>query len=451
MTDPEKPEDLPAHDSLFGQEAASPGPHAAPGKVLDHEPVAPPPPAPPAKTVVRRGGTPLLLTLLIAAGLGGGIYWTWQNPDPAAVQRIGPAPAGGEFASAASLASLAARVNTLEKTPLPQAPAAPQPAADPDMAAKLQALSDRLDKLEKEQAPDSPGAADATVDLSKKLDDLSAQVAGISSRQDQLAAGLSKVQETAAQKTPDIATPQPDHAAEEIANAAALQAQQQVADLGGKTNTALSQTKSSLDALEQRLDKLEQAEHSDQSSAQIGALDTRVGKLEQSEGHLEQREGQLQGASKDATLAVKFEAAQAALSAGKPLGDLPGAPLALQRFATTAPPTEAALRAQFGDVSAAILAASRPEEAQTSFFSRALARMEQTVTVRQGDHVIVGDPAAGVVARAQALLNGGDLAGAANALSALTGRAADAAKTWREQAQALVAARAALLSMAEHS
>jgi hypothetical protein len=165
---------------------------------------------------------------------------------------------------------------------------------------------------------------------------------------------------------------------------------------------------------------------------------------------LEQSEGQLQGASKDATLAVKFEAAQAALTAGKPLGDLPGAPPALQRFATVAPPTEAALRAQFSDVSAAILAASRPEEAHTTFFTRALARMEQTVTVRQGDHVIVGDPAAGVVARAQALLDGGDLAGAANALSALTGRAADAARPWREQAQALVAARAALLSMAAH-
>jgi len=457
MTDPEKPEDRSAHESLFGQEAAGTAPNAATGPVLDHEPVTlpQPPQAQPAKTVVRRGGTPLLLTLLIAAGLGGGIYWTWQNPDPAVLQRIGTPAAGGEVASAASLESLAARVDKLEKAPAPQAPAATQSAADPDIAAKLQAISDRLDKLEKQPTPDSaaasaPGASDATVDLAKKLDDLSAQVTGISSRQDQLAAGLSKVQETAAQKTPDIATPQPDHAAQEIANAAALQAQQQVADLGGKTNYALTQTKSALDALEQRLGKLEQAEQADQSGAQIGALDSRVGKLEQSEGHLEQSEGQLQGASKDATLAVKFEAAQAALTAGKPLGDLPGAPPALQRFATTPPPTEAALRAQFSDVSAAILAASRPEEAQTTFFSRALARIEQTVTVRQGDHVIVGDPAAGVVARAQALLNGGDLAGAANALSALTGRAADAARSWREQAQALVAARAALLAMAVH-
>ena len=455
MTDPDKPDDLPAHDSLFGQAAAE----TAPGPTLDHEPVrdhgpsAPPPGTAPQK-VVRRGGTPFLLTLLLTAALGGGIYWVWTHPQlPQGALSATPAP---DADLPAKLQALSDRVDRLEKAP---PPAAPQPAADTDTPAKLQALSDRLDKLEKAPPPDAaaaPAASDAVVDLSKKLDDLTAQVSGIAARQDQLAAGLAKVQETAAQKTPDIATPQPDHAAEEIANAAALQAQQQVADLGGKTNSALTQQKSTLDALEQRLTKLEQAEQSDQSnaatqsSAQIGALDARVGKLEQSEGHLEQSEGQLQGAAKDATLAVKFEAAQTALAAGKPLGDLPGAPPALQRFATVAPPTENGLREKFNEVAATILAESRPEEAHTTFFSRALARMEQSVTVRQGDHVIVGDPAAGVVSRAQAALNAGDLAGAVNALSALTGRAADAAKPWREQAQALIAARAALLSMAAH-
>ncbi len=458
MTDPEKPEDLPAHESLFRQAAAE----TAPGPVLDHEPTTTPPPAaPPEKTIVRRGGTPLLLTLLIAAGLGGGIYWVWSHPLPqqGVQSAASSATTAPDADTAAKLQALSDRVDKLEKSP---APAAPQPVGDTDTPAKLQALSDRLDKIEKAPPPEAsapaaaPAASDATVDLSKKLDDLGSQVSSLSSRQDQLAAGLSKVQETAAQKTPDIATPPPDHAAQEMANAAALQAQQQVADLGGKTNSALTEQRSTLETLEQRLGKLEQAEQTAQStaaaqsSAQIGAIESRVGKLERSEGHLEQSEGQLQGATKDAALAVKLEAAQAALADGKPLGDLPGAPPALARFATAAPPTESALRAQFNDVSAAILAASRPEEVHTTFFSRALARMEQSVTVRQGDHVIVGDPAAGVVAHAQVLLNGGDLAGAVNALSALTGRAADAAKSWCEQAQALVAARAALLTMAAH-
>jgi hypothetical protein len=443
MSDPEKPDDLPAHDALFGQAAAE----TAPDRVLDHEPAPPPPvPAAPEKRVVRRGGTPLLLTLVLVAGLGGGIYWTWSHPDPAAIA----APAADADFSA-KLQALTDRVDRLEKVPTA--------AVDTDTPAKLQAMSDRLDKLEKAPSPDAaqpaPAGADATVELSKKLDDLTGQVSGLSAKEDQLAAGLSKAQEVAAQKPADISTPPVDHTAQEVASAAAIQAQQQLADLGGKTNYALTQQKSTLDTLEQRLGKLEQTEQSDlsaaqaqssaqaQASAQVTALDSRVDKLEQSEG-------QLAGASKDATLAVKLEAAQADLAAGKPLGDLPGAPPALQRFATVAPPTLAGLRAQFTDVSAAILAASRPEEAHTTFLSRALARVEQSVTVRQDDHVIVGDPAAGLVARAQAALAADDLASAVTALDGLSGRAADAAKSWRDQARALIAAKAALLSMAAH-
>jgi hypothetical protein len=393
----------------------------------------------------------LLLTLLVAAGLGGGIYYVWANPKSQSAAASSAVAVDPDLS--AKLQALSDRVDKLEKAPQPETAAATPPAGDTDLPAKLQALSDRLDKLEKAPSPETaggtPAASDATVDLSKKLDDLTGQVSALAAKQDELSAGLAKAQEIAAQKPADITTPAPDHSAQELAAAAAIQAQQQVADLGGKTNQALGQEKATLEALEQRLGKLEQTEQSDQSAAQaqstsqITALESRVGKLEQSAG-------QLQGATKDATLAVKLEAAQAALAAGKPLGDLPDAPPALQRFATSPPPTEAALRAQFAGVSAAVLAASRPEEAQTTFLSRALARVEQSVTVRRGDHVIVGDPAAGVIARAQALLDGGDLAGAADALSALTGRAADAAKSWHDQAEALVAARAALLAMTAH-
>jgi hypothetical protein len=441
MNNPEKPDEPTSHDSLFGQAAAGP----PPGPVLDHEPEPPPPPSPPEadKIVVRRGGTPLLLTLLITAALGGGGYWAWSHPKAGEVA-ASPAPAA-DSDTTAKLQALSDRVDKLEKAPSPQ--------TGTDVPAKLQALADRLDKLEKappsEQAPAAPASSDAAVDMSKKLDDLTAQVSALSAKQDELSAGLSKMQEIAAQKPADITTPAPDHSAQELASAAAIQAQQQVADLGGKTSQALSQEKAALDALEQRLAQIEQTQQTEasaaqaQSASQITALDSRIGKLEQSEG-------QLQGATKDATLAVKLEAAQAALAAGTPLGDVPNAPPALQRFATTPPPTEAGLRAEFAGVSAAILAASRPEEQKTTFLSRALARVEQSVTVRQGDHVIVGDPAAGVVATAQARLDGGNLAGAVDALSALSGRAADAAKSWRDKAQALLAARAALLSMAAH-
>ena len=425
MSDTEKPEDE------NPEEAA---PHAP---IIDHLPSEPPPPPPHdplprfsepeppiEKVVQRRGGTPLPLTLLFTACLAGGIYWSWSHPKP-----------GNE------------------------APAL-QPAPDSavvDLQAKLRSLSDRLDKLENAPppapaaapaAPAAPTNPDAAADLAKRLDDMSAHIETLTTRQDQQASEVAKALEIAGQHPPDAAPPPPDHAAQDASTA---QAQQQLADLGSKMDQALSQEKTSLDTLDQRLGKLEQAgQNAEQANAaqaqdstQIAALDARIGKLEQGEG-------QIQGATKDATLAVKLEAAQVALAGGQPLGELPGAPPALARFATTAPPTEAALRAQFADASAAILAASRPEEVQKSFFARALARVEQSVTVRRGDQVIVGDPAAGIVARAQIALNNGDLKGAVDALSALSGHAAEAAKPWLAQARALLDARAALVALAAH-
>ena len=66
------------------------------------------------------------------------------------------------------------------------------------------------------------------------------------------------------------------------------------------------------------------------------------------------------------------------------------------------------------------------------------------MTVRQGDRVILGDPAAAPLATAAARLHAGDLAGAVAALGALEGPAAAAMAPWRDQAQAVLAARAAL-------
>lgn len=381
------------------------------------EPVPEPVPA----KVVRRGGTPFLLTLVLTAGLGGGIYWTWTHP----------------FAS----------------QPGQQAdPQAAIDAAKSDVLAKLQALSDRLDKIEKQPAPADSGSAVA--DLAKKLDDLSSRLDAVSTRQDQLQAGLQKAQDIAAQKPAEPAAPPAPPAAPEASAAptatgagTGAEAQTQIADLGSKVDQAVTQEKASLDALAERLAKLEQnaqppAQAADNKQA-LQTLDTRVNKLEQGEG-------QIVTAKQDATLAVKLAAAQVALAAGEPVGDVPGAPPALARFATVAPPTEERLRAAFPTVAAAALADSRPEETQDTFLSRALARLEQSVTVRQGDHVIVGDPAAGIVARAQQDLANDDIKAAADALGSLSGRAGAAVKDWVDQAHALVAARAALAALAAH-
>ena len=73
--------------------------------------------------------------------------------------------------------------------------------------------------------------------------------------------------------------------------------------------------------------------------------------------------------------------------------------------------------------------------------------------MRQGEHVLIGDPAAGVLVRAQTALDAGDLAGAVAAVASLTGStltsgAAQALAAWLDQARGLLAARAALAEMA---
>jgi len=145
---------------------------------------------------------------------------------------------------------------------------------------------------------------------------------------------------------------------------------------------------------------------------------------------------------------ARIQAAFIALSAGRPLGDLPGAAPALARYAATAPPTEAALRLGFPAAAQAALAADHPAAAGKPFLERILAEAQDLVTIRQGEHVLVGDPAAGVLAHAQTALNAGDLAGAVASVGSLSGPAAQALAAWLDQARGLLAARAALADLA---
>jgi hypothetical protein len=143
-----------------------------------------------------------------------------------------------------------------------------------------------------------------------------------------------------------------------------------------------------------------------------------------------------------------LQAATMALAAGRPLGDMPGAPPALVRFARAAPPTEAALRLAFPAAARAALDASRPDDNGKPILSRLLARIEAPFTIRQGDHVLIGDPAAGVLARARVALDAGDLSATIKAVTDLRGPSATAMAGWLADATALRDARAALADMA---
>jgi hypothetical protein len=141
--------------------------------------------------------------------------------------------------------------------------------------------------------------------------------------------------------------------------------------------------------------------------------------------------------------------ARLAMDAGQPLGQIPNAPPALAQFATAAPPTEAQLRESFGPAAKAAEAASLGDNGQAGFWERARARLEGLITVSDGNQVLFGPPAAASLNTARLALENGDLAGAVAALQNLGPGAKDAMADWLAQAQALLAAKAALLTLAQ--
>ena len=201
-----------------------------------------------------------------------------------------------------------------------------------------------------------------------------------------------------------------------------------------------------LTALSDRLDAALTAAKQDQSQAAtaqatlVTALTARLDKLEHGTGTADD-------AAARAVKLARLQMAAVALATGQKLGAIADAPPALAQYADTAPPTDAALRAGFAAVALAARSASRPELAHESIYDRAIARLQQAITVRKGDTVLVGDPAAGILARAQDAISRDDLPAALAAIDTLQGPAALAAKPWAEQVRGVLAARAALATL----
>jgi len=151
------------------------------------------------------------------------------------------------------------------------------------------------------------------------------------------------------------------------------------------------------------------------------------------------------------TLLNALGTARLALDAGQPLGQIPGAPEALAQFADTPPPAEAQLRESFGAAARAAEEASLSSDGRAGFWAGVRLRMEGMLTISDGSQVIFGPPAAAALNTARAALDDGDLAGAVAALQDLGPGAKQAMGGWLGQAQALLAARAALVALAQSS
>jgi hypothetical protein len=189
-------------------------------------------------------------------------------------------------------------------------------------------------------------------------------------------------------------------------------------------------------------------QHTDQQIAAIGkTVDGIVAQI----GSLQKAAAELPALTQRAAKLARIQAAQTALETGQPLGALPDAPAALAKFADTKPPTEAQLRLSFPAAARAAEQAESQLPPNAGFLERVEANAQGLFTLRRGDQVVVGNPASGVLARARAALEAGDLAGAADAAGTLQGPAAQAMAGWLDQARSLLAARAALAQMATHA
>jgi predicted nucleic acid-binding Zn-ribbon protein len=388
-------------------------------------------PAPPRK---RRDPLPLLFAIgfivLVAA-----VFYLWQHPlgqhlfsentGTPAEQGTAAAPTP---ATAAQLAALQQQVESMQRE-IVVARQGTEAARQDAQAARQQAeaaqqavqagrqqadtaqqqmamLAQRVDALEHRPAPPQPDLAplEGRIAALEKRSGQPPELAGLSARVDSLAGRLDRLADQQGQ----------------LAN------QQQY--LTDQRQQLAGQIQGDETAQTRRLDALE---------ARIAAVEQQAGKV----SGLADRAGRI----------ARIQAAEAALDAGLPVGDLPDAPPALARFANSAPPTPASLRLAFPAAArdAETAAATESGGAERAGFWDAVGeRLRSLITVRRGDRVIVGNRVDGAIASASHALDAGDLAGAVAAVSRLHGAPAQAFAAWRTQAESLLEARRALASLA---
>ena len=204
-----------------------------------------------------------------------------------------------------------------------------------------------------------------------------------------------------------------------------------------------TQLASRLDALSGRIESLSGRDQSgvDATKQQIAAITTRITALESNAGNLEALTERL-------NRIARLQKASFALASGRPIGDLPDAPEALARYSQVAPPTEADLRLRFPRAEQAALAANLPNGGNEPLIDHVWQRAQGLVTIRRGDEVLVGNPAALILNRARTALDAGDVSGAVAAVETLNGQPELAMASWLADAKALLDARSALAQLA---
>lgn len=140
--------------------------------------------------------------------------------------------------------------------------------------------------------------------------------------------------------------------------------------------------------------------------------------------------------------------ASVALQNGAPLGHIPNAPAALTRYETNPPPTLAALKASYPGYARKAEAAGGSVAPGGNFWRTIKGRVEGLVTIRHNADVLVGSRASGILGAAQTALDQDNLPAAIDDLKRLPAASRTAMAPWTAKATHLLAARAALATLA---
>ena len=317
------------------------------------------------------------------------------------------------------------------------------PASD---AQRVQALERRIADLE--GRPAAPAAGAVSTDLVQRLDALEQSNSELKSTLDRLAA---------APGSSEAGAPAPELAQRLDAVAGDLAA--------AKEQLQALERESAQSAAPERLSAL--SDRIEENAAELRAMQGELSRLVELPKRVQDLAGAIEAASGQ-TQKTAFVLAsgqlEAALDSGQPyvseLGavrrlaaedpELPALLAKLEEHADEGIPGMAELRLRFEDMALAAVQASQ-STVEGDWMDRAWARLRSLVTVRPVGGDVAGDSAEAHLARAEARLGEGDLAGAVAEVEALEGPAAEAAAPWLAGARARAAADQAIEALRERA
>lgn len=353
------------------------------------------------------------------------------KPVPPAAPRRGMGFAG--VAAVALVVSAIVAAGLIVLAPRWMAMVSSAPAPDPRVAE----LSARLDQL----AARPVGDAAQSETLRAQIAKLQEELARLSKEQDATANALAQV----AGEIDDIKPAQGTEGSEALQQRLA-KLEQQLADAGGALER-IRAMRGELDALVSELGK---------SADRSARLDTRLGAVEKDAAERRGVDSKAVDAARAAAIVSLGTRVRQAVTQGQDSaadlaslkvlaaedGDLAAPIAALTPLAGKPLATAEALRQRFPIVAREIVTADAGDQAG-SWWEKALARLQNLVSIRRTGPDVAGENAEARVAQAEAALQAGRLDQAVAALKPLTGQAAKAAAPWLADAEALLAAQAA--------